>query len=179
MPPPVPIPGRECGDCNVCCVALAIEDPALQKEQGVRCINNAPDGRCTIYDSRPATCRTFYCGWRILKWVHPSLRPFPSGVLVRLWRPVTTDAVVFTFLNEAGLDAPGVAESVAAAVAGGIPTYLEVPDPVDDGYSRCHVNAVLLPAVQARDKAELLRVLRLGWEHGRHPDTERLPDPTA
>lgn len=34
------IPGRECGECNVCCVALTIDDPALQKVQGYRCKNS-------------------------------------------------------------------------------------------------------------------------------------------
>ena len=36
------IEGRECGSCTVCCVALTIDDPALQKVQGYRCPNLTP-----------------------------------------------------------------------------------------------------------------------------------------
>jgi len=36
---PVLVPNRECGDCNVCCAALTIDDPALQKPPGFRCRN--------------------------------------------------------------------------------------------------------------------------------------------
>ena len=39
------VPGRECGTCNVCCVALTINEPALQKAQGYRCRNAQPDNR--------------------------------------------------------------------------------------------------------------------------------------
>ena len=61
------VPDRTCGTCNVCCVALTINDKALQKVQGYRCRNTLPDKGCAIYDTRPDTCRTFFCGWRLLK----------------------------------------------------------------------------------------------------------------
>ena len=54
------VAGRECGTCNVCCVALTIEDPALTKVQGYRCPNTRPDNLCGIYETRPDTCRTFF-----------------------------------------------------------------------------------------------------------------------
>ncbi len=50
------IPGRECGDCNVCCVSLTIDDPELQKVQGYRCKNSVPGKGCVIYQNRPQTC---------------------------------------------------------------------------------------------------------------------------
>ena len=78
------VAGRECGTCNVCCVALTIDDPALRKAQGYRCRNATRDNGCTIYEDRPGTCRAFFCGWRRLKWVREPLRPDRSGVLVRL-----------------------------------------------------------------------------------------------
>src|SRR4051794_26182341 len=81
------VPGRSCGTCNVCCVALTIDEPTLRKPQGFRCRNAQADNSCAIYDSRPPSCRTFYCGWRLLKWVPEPFRPDRSGVLVRIYQP--------------------------------------------------------------------------------------------
>ena len=85
---PILVPGRDCGTCNVCCVALTINDPALKKVQGYRCPNTLPDKSCAIYESRPRTCRTFYCGWRRLKWIKDralTASPQPYAALARLY----------------------------------------------------------------------------------------------
>lgn len=166
------VPGRECGACNVCCVALTIDDPALRKPQGYRCPNTTPDHGCRIYDSRPDTCRTFFCGWRRLAWVRDGLRPDRSGVLVRLQGEVKADGartlgVAFALLTDAALKADGLAESVAAAVQAGVPVYLHVPGPPGYTASQARINEVLEPAVLTRDKAELLRVLRAARNKGR------------
>src|SRR6266702_770795 len=99
------VPGRECGNCNVCCVALTIDDEALQKAGGCRCPNSLPDKRCGIYETRPRTCSSFYCGWRLLKWVREPMRPDASGVLVQLHIYSSTDrpGVSFMLLNGASL----------------------------------------------------------------------------
>lgn len=167
------VPGRECGSCNVCCVALTIRDPDLQKAQGVRCHNADADNRCSIYDTRPMTCREFHCGWRHLKWVQDAMRPDRSSVLVRLRRVKEAPkvmSVVFTILAEAGLEAEGMAESMAAAIASGVPTYMEVPGAPGWTAGIGQVNAVLADAVRARDKAQMLTLLRLCWEQGRVGD---------
>ena len=57
------IPGRECGDCTVCCVVPNIDKPEIQKLSGARC-RHCTGGGCAIYDSRPPVCRAFYCAWR-------------------------------------------------------------------------------------------------------------------
>ena len=174
---PLPlVPGRECGSCNVCCVALTIRDPDLQKAQGIRCVHNGPDNRCAIYDARPHTCRTFHCGWRHLKWVRDGLRPDQSGVLVRLQREKGDGTgppqlgVVFTILEERGLIAEGIAESMAAAVAARVPLFLEVPGPPGYTSGLGQVNAVLEEAVLAHDKAAMLDMLRQAWQHGHGGD---------
>lgn len=174
MPLPL-LPGRACGECDVCCVALTIDDPALRKPQGVRCPNLAPNQGCSIYDTRPLTCRTFHCGWRHLKWIREGLRPDRSQVLVRLrQRPVDdaapTTAVVFTILAEVGLEAEGLAESLAAAVAAGVPLFLEVPGPPGYTAGIGQINSMLEAPVRNRDKAGLLALLRWGWEQGRTGD---------
>jgi hypothetical protein len=51
---------RRCGECTVCCHALAI--PELQKPTNSPCQHLG--GRCTIYKQRPQRCRTYFCAWR-------------------------------------------------------------------------------------------------------------------
>src|SRR5579871_1252760 len=101
------VPGRECGTCNVCCVDLTINDKTLKKVQGYRCPNTLPDKSCAIYPTRPDTCRTFFCGWRLLKWIRAPLRPDQSGVLVQIQIEASTGrhGVVFTLLTSAALRA--------------------------------------------------------------------------
>ena len=57
--------GRECGDCSLCCKVLDID--ALNKPAGKWCQHCRPgDGGCSIYQTRPATCRDFACGWLVI-----------------------------------------------------------------------------------------------------------------
>ena len=168
---PPPLEGRECGACNVCCVALTIDDPALRKVQGVRCPNAQADNGCAIYDSRPRTCRSFLCGWRLLRWVRPGLRPHESGVLVRLGvRTVggrRQDTVIVTLLREAGLEAEGVAETVAAPVRAGLAVFLEIAGPPGRTYGTARVDEALADVVRRGAKAEMLAMLRGFWAQGR------------
>ena len=166
------LPGRECGGCNVCCVALTIDDPELQKVQGYRCKNAQADNSCAIYAARPRTCRDFNCGWRLLKWVRESLRPDRSGVLVRLHYGVAgkggeaQQGVIFTLLNSRALKADGLAEFVAAAVAADVPVYVGIPGPPGHTSGQARVNDALTHAVQTRDKPAVLEVLRRARQQG-------------
>jgi hypothetical protein len=76
------VPGRECGECTVCCTVMAIDKPEIQKEAGVTCRHCLAG--CTIYETRPALCRDYYCGWRQLPILDDSWRPDRSGVFVEL-----------------------------------------------------------------------------------------------
>ena len=160
------VAGRTCGSCNVCCVALTIDDPELQKAQGYRCRHARRDNSCGIYATRPDTCRTFHCGWRRLKWVRENLRPDTSGVLVQLQGEISpTDGtrrlgVSFTLLTKSALKAEGLAESVAAAVAADVPVFLTIPGPPGYTSAQARVNAELADAVARKDKPGLLRILR-------------------
>lgn len=173
-----PIAGRECGACNVCCVALTINDPALQKPQGYRCRNALPDHSCAIYPDRPHTCREFNCGWRLLKWVKESLRPDRSGVLIKLHGEVLPTGekrlgISVTLLRPAALKADGLAETLAAAVAAGRPVFLIIPGPPGYTAAQARLNLALDGPVLARDKPAMLAVLRRAWREGqkgtRHP----------
>jgi hypothetical protein len=160
------VAGRECGTCNVCCVALTIEDPKLTKLQGYRCKNTRPDNLCGIYETRPDTCRTFFCGWRRLKWVREGMRPDQSGVLVRLHGAISEQdgsrqlGVMITLLTAAALKAEGLAETVGAAVAARVPVYLHIPGPPGYTASTARINDALIDAVLARDKKGVLEILR-------------------
>lgn len=159
---PVPlVPGRACGSCNACCVHLTIDDPALRKAAGIRCHNALPDNSCAIYATRPQTCRQYFCGWMLLKWVKEPLRPDRSGVLIRLRTERATGGtgVIFTLLTAASVRAEGLAESIAAAVRAGLPVYLGVPGPPGFTAGLGRVNEVLEDAVAARDKEAMLRIL--------------------
>lgn len=50
---------RECGSCTACCIATFV--PELGKVEGVLCPHCLSS--CTIYDSRPTSCRTYECLW--------------------------------------------------------------------------------------------------------------------
>jgi hypothetical protein len=73
--------GRECGACQVCCVALTIDKPEIQKMPGSACRHSLKGG-CGIYENRPHVCRVFFCGWRKLAAIPADWRPDQSGILV-------------------------------------------------------------------------------------------------
>lgn len=176
--PPL-VADRACGPCNVCCVDLTIDEPALRKPQGIRCPNARPDNGCAIYQDRPHTCRTFFCGWRMMKWVKPTLRPDTSGVLFNLrqaGRPddPTAMGVVLTLLRKEALKAEGLAETVAAAVASGAPVWVRIPGPPGYTSATARIDEALRPAVLTRDKPGVLAILRRCWREGRHGDFEKV-----
>ena len=167
------VPGRSCGDCNVCCVALTIDDPELRKLQGYRCPNTVGKSGCAIYEIRPHTCRTYFCAWRRLKWVREPLRPDLSGVLVALHGEVSKEdgsrrlGIMVTLLTATALKAEGLAETVAAAVVAGLPVFLQVPGPPGYTAGVTRLNDALLAPVAAKNKIGVLEVLRVARARGR------------
>jgi len=170
------VAGRACGSCNVCCVALTINDVQMQKLPGIRCRHAQRDNSCAIYETRPETCRKFFCGWRTLKWVREGLRPDRSGVLVQFHGTVSPETgerklgVVITLLNGGALRAEGLAETVAAAIAADIPVYLSVPGPPGHTSGRARINDALQEPVRLRDKEAVLAILREARAMGRTGD---------
>lgn len=59
------VAGRECGSCTLCCKVAAVEE--VNKPNGVWCPHCVSGKRCTIYDQRPPSCRSFYCQWMVEK----------------------------------------------------------------------------------------------------------------
>jgi hypothetical protein len=73
------VPGRDCGDCTVCCWALNIDKPEVQKASGLLC-KHCTGGGCAIYETRFEVCRSFHCAWRQLSNMDEGWRPDRSGV---------------------------------------------------------------------------------------------------
>jgi hypothetical protein len=67
------VPGRACGTCTLCCKVAAVEEVA--KPMGVWCTHCRRNSGCAIYDSRPPSCRTFYCQWIVAKGLGPEWKP--------------------------------------------------------------------------------------------------------
>ena len=67
------VPGRRCGSCTLCCKVLAITE--LQKPRGTWCPDCSPGKGCNIYETRPAECRSFMCGWLTDPMLGPEWKP--------------------------------------------------------------------------------------------------------
>jgi hypothetical protein len=52
---------KACGACTQCCKVLAVQE--LGKPMGVLCSHCVSGKGCGIYDTRPASCRSFECVW--------------------------------------------------------------------------------------------------------------------
>ena len=91
----------------------------------------------------------------------------PAGTEVSAATKTRHLGVAFTLLNNAALKADGLAESVAAAVAAGVPVYLHIPGPPGYTASQAKINDVLENAVATKDKAGVLRILREARAKGR------------
>lgn len=55
---------RECGDCRACCTLKSIKDLDPVKPAGEACSLLCASG-CSIHEAKPATCRQYFCGYRI------------------------------------------------------------------------------------------------------------------
>ncbi len=74
------VPGRQCGNCTLCCKVLEITE--LDKPRGEWCPRCSAGRGCLAYDARPDECRGFYCGFLKI----PSLN--------ELWRPSIAKLIV-------------------------------------------------------------------------------------
>lgn len=159
------VPDRICGGCNVCCIVPKIDEPALQKLPGCRCRNALSSGACAIYETRPETCRSFLCGWRMLSWVDERLRPDQSAVFIRLTKDEDLlvgphrFALMVTVLGREGLNASGLAETMITSIKTQIDTYLVVPGP--PGYTSCRswLNDLLREAANREDALQFKSLL--------------------
>lgn len=159
------IPGRECGECTVCCVAPTIDLPEFKKPQGLAC-PHCLQASCGIYATRPPVCRTFYCHWRRAGWLDDSWRPDRSQILLR----GTDDDVPPGFASPTGIvfDVLGscdllldhkVIEVIGRLIDARVPTFLSVQSLPGRSSGRVMLNPMLEISVGERDGDALARGL--------------------
>jgi hypothetical protein len=74
------IPGKACGECNMCCQVLEIEEMA--KPAGLLCKNCISGAGCAIYEDRPQVCRDFECLWKGDRRMSAPMRPDRVGTIL-------------------------------------------------------------------------------------------------
>ena len=154
----MPVRSRECGECNICCSALLIDDPPVKKLPNVLCEHWC--GGCDIYDSRPNTCREFLCGWRQSATFAESWRPDRSNVLVRVLAQKPKLSVVFHLL--APLTEAVTVELLhlaGAMIAAGNEVFLAVAGEPGETAIRFSLNPALAPSIASRNIEEARVVL--------------------
>ena len=160
------VAGRECGECQACCIAPAIDTADIQKRPGSPC-HHSLQGGCNIYESRPDVCRTFFCGWRRSRDFPDNFRPDQSGVLAVL---EVNDQPQFQPLAAAlhlvgnplkTVRRPEFLDFVARSVRNNIALYLLLPAGPGMRSARLPLNNPLLKEAAAKSRAEVKTVLEL------------------
>jgi hypothetical protein len=156
------VANRECGKCTVCCRIPAIDHVELQKLPGVTC-PNCKVGGCKIYETRPAPCRNFFCGWRYLPDLGNDWRPDKNGVLIRFQpAPVGYPSTAFQFLvfGKGDVLKPAFVDYMANLISRRLAVFLALRGP--EGFSDVSVllNDYAAEAVSRRDRDGFVKILR-------------------
>ncbi|MBL6853208.1 MAG: hypothetical protein ISS15_00440 [Alphaproteobacteria bacterium] len=172
------VPGRSCGDCNVCCSYYHINDPMLRKPKDTLC--PLWNGGCSIYAVRPRACSEFYCLWRRTPSLDDGWRPNRIGIIIH----ETDIAIPEHFVERVGLifDVCGSTEvlrdarvviAIAEQIDRGIPVFLGIiGDPQHDA-ARVLLNDRMKSAVAGRDLAALRRDLEAALAEARTQSRSR------
>ena len=80
--PIIPVAGRTCGDCAMCCKLPEIK--ALDKPRDTWCIHCSTRKKCDAYETRPTPCRDFYCGYMLHAEFGEEWHPLTSRMMVSL-----------------------------------------------------------------------------------------------
>lgn len=159
------VEGRECGDCVACCVELTIEDPELVKLPGVACEHLLKKGGCSIYQTRPETCKNWYCMWRFMPLLDDGWRPDLKGVLIkRVFDNIPPGyegkiALAFEIIgNKSVLHDMNFIEVVGGYIVQGFPCFLSYGRP--NFVSRMVLlNDKLRPAIEGRNLPQIKKLL--------------------
>ena len=93
-----PVPGRQCGECALCCKLPEIR--ALNKPANSWCQHCSTKKSCAAYESRPQACRDFYCGYMTQDGIPEAWHPLKSRMMV-----VPSGEHVFIHVDPARADA--------------------------------------------------------------------------
>lgn len=152
------VPGRTCGPCTVCCTVPSIDNPEIQKPAGATC-RHCMNG-CTIYDTRPTVCRTYYCGWRQLEIFSEDWRPDKSGVFPELETDVpdhlmSSVGVSLTLIANPlkTVRQPWFHDFVITGIQGGAALFLALPGPPGFKGAKVSLNTPDMRAAASRSRA--------------------------
>jgi len=74
---------RRCGACSLCCKLLHVIE--LRKPANEWCEHCRPGaGGCSIYQSRPDICRSYFCGWMLSSHVSDAWYPARCHMVLSL-----------------------------------------------------------------------------------------------
>jgi hypothetical protein len=82
-PPVRVVPGRECGNCTLCCKVYNI--PEIGKAAGKWCKHCTPGKGCAIHDTLPSQCSVFNCLWRTMEALPPHWKPEQSKMVITIF----------------------------------------------------------------------------------------------
>ncbi len=189
------VPGRKCGECSVCCVALNIDSKEFQKFPGVPCVYLRQGKGCTIHETVFPTCRHYFCGWRYLAAFGEDWRPDKSGVLIDFQAEEIPDAypkrpgIRFMIVGPIEtMHQRRFLEAVRSLIAADVPVVLAVPGPAKHFPAKVFLNDLLNEPVRSGDFARieaLFRELAAGLATHRfnpvahvNPPPHNLPEPS-
>ena len=160
------VPGRECGDCNLCCIVPSIDRPEIQKASGAVCRNCTAAG-CAIYEDRPNVCRDYYCGWRRTALIDDDWRPDQSGVFIELMFGVMPPKARVNFALVLILVANPLrtireqrfCDFIARNLINDIPMFLAVPGPEGKQCAQLALNTPPMLEAARRSRAALKTLL--------------------
>jgi len=70
---------RKCDGCTLCCTLMAVDE--LHKPPKVKCKYEG-NKCCSIYETRPPSCRTFNCLWLQHDAIPEFMKPDKSGIVL-------------------------------------------------------------------------------------------------
>jgi hypothetical protein len=170
------IPGRDCGDCTVCCTWPTINKPEIQKVSGATC-KHCTGGGCAIYETRFPVCRGYFCAWRTVDIFGEDWRPDKSGVLPY----VETEGIAEDFDLSTGIGLMLVGHAarivrqrwfqdfIITGVMNNVPLFLSLPGPRGHQAATVSLNTgEMVEAIRRGTVKEALesalKILR-GWDY--------------
>lgn len=154
------VPGRECGDCTVCCEITRIRTPELVKPTGVICPHCDRDSGCTVYDARPAPCRGYECGWKVWEHLPDIWRPNQCGFLLDIEAGTKITVHIKAFREARDLEREDLASFLGAWIEGGCSIYLSTMGGPGVLQSLLEITDTLRAPVHARDLDGVYKAIR-------------------
>ena len=168
----IPIPGRNCGECTACCVALRIDTESLQKHADVPCQHLSETAGCGVYETRPPVCQEWYCGWRYMEQLGDEWRPDRSRILLKFQAGVHSGLIFQTLgLPLEVLTTPLALDLIGGCIASDFPTYISIQG--NPGYCGVllQLNTELADAVKSRDFERVKAGVIKAVDHGSRTPT--------